>query len=541
MTIETNPNASADWAAALSKSLAGVKSAEGIEPSATLDGDNLIITVRNTVTGGVRQCKLTLPELDPAQDSGKASELLLEISKKVEDMVLELKALADEMAEVDKFLGAGKNAPAGSAEQKASLSNVRKMMFDIYELINLMQQIGQQQRDAARKLRDSELASEISSIKSQATAQKNAGKYGLIASFITAGVQGLFMLYSAKRSISSLSATNKCAASQEIAVKQNQIKTLQANDLDQATANVQGIESSLSKTQMTEIGSNQEISDFNTAQTDYRNAMKELTKFQDEHPDVDLPEGNAELNQEQRQLKDLQKNVCSTYDKYAKATTALKGTEGTLTTEFNQKTEEAKTAESDYVDKYSRINFRSNGRYEGTMKDARNAQMVSGGKLSLARAKVVEATYELDTVPTGYDQFIPEGTNVARAAKPAQPSQAVRDQNLVLAKDEKAGLELKLQSDEGFRLQSTSAMRASLLTQFPQIFNGIGQSTAQMVSSAQESKATLEQADQKEHEKYRDEALQIFNDAQDLIKNVRGLLQAVIQAEAQSVEQIIRA
>lgn len=74
-------------------------------------------------------------------------------------------------------------------ENATSSSSTQKVFSSIYDLMALMLEVGQQQRDAARELKQAELDVSVASIESQAEYQRTGAKLGFMVTVITCAVQ----------------------------------------------------------------------------------------------------------------------------------------------------------------------------------------------------------------------------------------------------------------------------------------------------------------------------------------------------------------
>ena len=184
--------------------------------------------------------------------------------------------------------------------------------------------------------------------------------------------------------------------------------------------------------------------------------------------------------------------------------------------DYGRAAEATKAAEGKYVSGHSLkhpVNTRANCKAMG---EAQQAQSALGSERTLLRAKVAEAKAQL-------------GDAEGLAA------------DLAAARGGVKAAETALKTDPGYLLASSDPAAAGAYQQLTQMIGTVGQGLAQLVQANEEAKGTEEQAAQKELEARRQETNDLFQQAQELISSVRELLKAVIQAESQSVEQIIRA
>ncbi len=105
-------------------------------------------------------------------------------------------------------------APAGGVVKPKKASQV---LFDIYAMMALVVECAQEQKNAQREVRQSEVTSLISSIQNQADKQKSAALTGLIAGSIICGMQACAAGYSAYKTVSNVKVESNL--SQEFGVK----------------------------------------------------------------------------------------------------------------------------------------------------------------------------------------------------------------------------------------------------------------------------------------------------------------------------------
>ena len=230
------------------------------------------------------------------------------------------------------------------------------------------------------------------------------------------------------------------------------------------------------------------------------------TRLDNAQAALDNPPENADLDT-------LRQDVATAKANYK---TALNDAVTQMDSEYAAAADATKTAEGKYVSEHSLkhpITTRENYKAMG---EAQSRQASLGEQRTLLKAKVAEAKFELgDTEGLRADlETARGGVHLAERA---------------------------LKTDPGYHLAASNPAAAGAYQQLAQMVGTMGQSLAQVVQASEEAKATEQQAAQKELEVRREETTALFQQAQELITSVRDLLKAVIQAESQSVEQIIRA
>lgn len=492
MSIQGIENGSIDWSAVLGKALAdkGIDAAKD-GTSVVLDGDNVTISVRDPASGEAVSRTLELPTLNPDSLEADVAGFLLTSADELDQLVQGLKTLASEVGETEPQPG------ETSAPSPARTTNAQQALFSIYELMNLMQQIAQQQRDSAREIRLTELQGEVASIKSQAAHQRQAAVYGMVVSAVTTAVQGAMLFGTSVASVKGLQKLDQTGAGQGLNQAKADVKTLESalQSPSDATAHATAVAGKSSDTVKTNVDGR--LSDVTAAKGRLETAQKAL---------ADAPadaENRAQLEQ-------------AVTDAKAAYGQKLNDALAKMDADYGRAAEATKAAEGKYVSGHSLkhpVNTRANYKAMG---EAQQAQSALGSERTLLRAKVAEAKAQLGDV---------EGLTADLAA----------------ARGGVKAAETVLKTDPGYHLASSDPAASGAYQQLTQMIGTVGQGLAQLVQANEEAKGTEEQAAQKELEARRQETNDLFQQAQELISSVRELLKAVIQAESQSVEQIIRA
>ena len=384
-----------------------------------------------------------------------------------------------------------------TASTASRTTNAQQALFSIYELMALMQQIAQQQRNSAREIRMTELQSEVASIKSQADYQRQAAVYGMIVSAVSTAVQGAMLVGTSVAGVKGLQKMDQTGAGQAVSQAKADVKILETavGNPGNLTNSVDAIAAKTSPSAQGEVATRLG-GDVAAAKTRLDNAQAAL----------DNPPENADLDT-------LRQDVATAKANYK---TALNDAVTQMDAEYAAAADATKTAEGKYVSEHSLkhpITTRENYKAMG---EAQSRQASLGEQRTLLKAKVAEAKFELgDTEGLRADlETARGGVHLAERA---------------------------LKTDPGYHLAMSNPAAAGAYQQLAQMVGTMGQSLAQVVQASEEAKATEQQAAQKELEVRREETTALFQQAQELITSVRDLLKAVIQAESQSVEQIIRA
>lgn len=493
-------NGQVDWSAILGQVLSS-KSAEGMEGNSSiiLDGDNVTISMVDPTSGESISRTLALPELRPDSLAADAVTFLLDFAAQIDEIVDQLKVLAEEVGEEEP---APTPADGGDTAQETVYTNSQKTLFSIYELINLMQEIAQKERDSAREIRLAELQSQTASIMNQAEHQRLAAVYGLVLGTVTAAVQVGMLVGTSAASVKGLQKMDSTAVGQDLQQAKTDVKTLDAalKSPEAATANYNSLAAKSPDGTVASVEARLNSQEITTAKAEYETAKADLANPPDGATQKQLDELNTAVTEKQAAYKQALENAVAQKDaQYAEASAATKAAEGK------------------YVDEYSLKRPANNRSNYKAMGNAQDRQKAVGAERSLLKAKVAE----LESGMTG-----------ERAGLESKRTTA-------LQREDDARHVMKV--DKGYRLAAANPAASGAYQQLAQMIGTIGQGIGQLVEANESAKATEEQAKQKEEEQYRDETNQLFQQAQELINSVRSLLQAVIQAESQSVEQIIRA
>ncbi len=502
MSIQGIETSNIDWSAVIDKALSN-KGTEGAKDgtSVVLDGDNVTISVRDPASGTSVSRTVALPELRPGSVEADAAEFLNSLADEIDQLAIALKTIAQDAGEVEptaqEAAKAQETAKTVTSSTVARTTNAQQALFSIYELMALMQQIAQQQRNSAREIRMTELQSEVASIKSQAEYQRQAAVYGMIVSAVSTAVQGAMLVGTSVAGVKGLQKMDQTGAGQAVNQAKADVKTLEtAIQSPEAAANrVTALEAKTPDAAKANVEARLE------GVTTAKGRLDAAQTALDEAPlDAD---NHAQLEQ-------------AVTDAKADYRAALDAATTSMDADYAAAAQTTKAAEGTYVSEHSLkhpIATRSNYKAMG---EAQKAQSSLGAERSLLKAKVAEAKAAL-------------GDGEALTAELETAHGGVH-----LA-------ERALKTDPGYHLAMSNPAAAGAYQQLAQMVGTMGQSLAQVVQASEEAKATEEQAAQKELEVRRDETTALFQQAQELVNSVRDLLKAVIQAESQSVEQIIRA
>ena len=462
---------------------------EGVKVATDKAGVGLAFTVNEG--GSVRTVELAMPMLDsPAEiDGGPIADFCGKIG---DGSVLNLtdaqvEAFCDELSAQLKVLGESLEASGAStiADSKSSQS----VMFDIYALMALLVECGQKMRDAARDVRQAENMQVQKSIQNQADMQRTAALTGLICSVtvcaIQVGMQIGNMAYQSKGFSQQMDAHK--AAGLENAKAELKMAEMQTKPQD-AQANFEKVSQKTNQAVKTEVEST-----FNDSQTT-------KAAFDDAALQQRIDAKTAELNElrgtgrngEPLPMTRTQQERAAQLETEIAADTNLK----------NMSVADRKTIYRTQV-KSELADIRNNP--ESTPEQIAYAEAYAAKELSL-NSTPDQLSGELATAQTNYNQ-----------------ANAIMQQDIGYLK--------------GVHMETRARMYGDLVAALGNVAQGCVSSMSQTIGA----EATEEGADQQKSQEMLDQAKDLFSQCQSLIDSVIQLMQAVLQAEVQSMRDAIQA
>jgi len=375
--------------------------------------------------------------------------------------------------------------------------------FDIYALMALLMEVGQQERAAARDLKVAELNTEVASIETQAAKQREAGILGAIVSGITLCAQLAMSAVSIVKSASSIKSAYNTGAAQDanLAETKSAILQEQAKGPEAAKTNLEGVQAKMAGTDAGKtVQTAMEEAGVPEAKAAYEAAMAEEAQLTEAQAPTEGGTGDAP----DPKIEEAKAKTAAARENYIKA---LDAAQAKVDGDYETASTNTKLAEQENIQSPSKDNANAATACQQQQKAAGNAS-------KLMAAEVASAKAEMGIKPSAEEL----------AASNAAATQAGR----------------AMAENPAFS-QAQNRPWAGLLRDLPQMIGSLGQNCAQMASSLANADATAAQADQKKAEMSREETNSLFNQAQELIAAARDCCKAIIQAESQSIEQIIRA
>ena len=494
-----NPNITSQWGSAVD----ALKSAESVN-NVSFNAETRALTFSVNDGNAVQSISLSMPELDvpqAADDDGKIASLcaklgtgdLMNLSPaQVEtvcnELIEEMKTYADALA-------------AGGASGVDTSGDSKSVMFDIYALMALLVECGQKMRDAARDVRQAENEQVQTSIQNQADQQRSASLTGLIASVAVCVIQ-------VGMQSANLARLGKGIAQQNTARNESGIQNAQSDlKMAELQAKPQDAQANLQKV---------------TAATDPAVKAKVEGTFNDSKVTKGALVSDAELQQrietntaELNSLKAIQNGQAPAQAGNVQNNQAPKLTEA----------QQARMAELE-----SQI-----------ASDTKMKSMSFDDRQSLYRTQVKSELADIRNNPNATKAEIKyaEAYAANELAQNSTPQQLAGDLAAAQANFNQSSALLQ-HSDtylKGVQLESSSRIYGDMIMAIGNVAQGCVSSITEMMKA----QATEMGAEQQASQEMLDQAKDLFSQCQSLIDSVVQLMQAVLQAEVQSMRDAIQA
>jgi len=190
MSVQVNTGANAvNWAALLGKigEVSQTESAEGVAGATS-------VTITTNVNGVETPVTINIPndlELPGTVDQAAIDSLC---DKLAADTGLNIPK--EQIAEFRKMLSSTLEQVMSAAPTDEGAKSLKGAMFDLYQLMALLVEVAQKQRDASREMRQAENQAIQKSILNQAEAQRTAALTGMIGGAICCALQVGFTVFS---------------------------------------------------------------------------------------------------------------------------------------------------------------------------------------------------------------------------------------------------------------------------------------------------------------------------------------------------------
>jgi hypothetical protein len=523
ITVNTfNPNITSQWGSAVD----ALKSAESIN-NVSFNAETRALTFSVNDGNAVQSISLSMPELDvpqAADDDGKIASLcaklgtgdLMNLSPaQVEtvcnELIEEMKTYADALA-------------AGGASGVDTSGNSTTVMFDLYALMALLVECGQKMRDAARDVRQAENEQVQTSIQNQADQQRSASLTGLIASVAVCVIQVGMQSANLVRLGKGISQQNTARNESGIQNAQSDLKMaeMQAKPQD-AQANLQKVtaatdpavkakvegtfnDSKVTKGALVSDAELQQRIETNTAEL---NSLKAIQNGQ-----APAQAGNVQNNQagnaQNNQVKGDPAQAGNAQNKQApKLTEAQQARMAELESQIASDT---KMKSMSFDDRQSL--YRTQVKSE--LADIRNNPNATRAEIKYAEAYAANE--------------LAQNSTPQQLAGDLAAAQANFNQSSALLQHSTTYL-------QGVQIESSSRIYGDMIMAIGNVAQGCVSSITEMMKA----QATEMGAEQQASQEMLDQAKDLFSQCQSLIDSVVQLMQAVLQAEVQSMRDAIQA
>jgi hypothetical protein len=535
-----NSNIAAQWNGAVE----ALKSADSID-NVSFNAETRALSFSVNDGDTVKSISLSMPELEVPQmaDDYKIASLcaklgtgdLMNLSPaQVEtvcnELIDEMKAYADALA-------------AGGASGVDTSGNSKSVMFDVYALMALLAECGQKMRDAARDIRQAENEQVQTSIQNQADQQRTAALTGLICSVAVCAIQIGLQCNNLKNLAKGVSEQN--AARNEVGMQRAQdnlkMAEMQAKPQD-AQANLQKVtaatdpavkarvegtfnDSSATKSTLVSNNELQQRIDANTAEL---NSLEAIQNRQVPAQGGQVNSQNIQQNGQSAQANNGQPAQVNN-DQPAQANN---GQPAQVNNDQNNqaapKLTEAQQARMEELQKQIQFDTKMNTmsledrqtlyrtQVKSELADIRNNPNATKAEIKYAEAYAANELAQNSTA----EQIA--GDLASAQANFNQTSNTLQHSATYL---------------KGVQLESSSRIRGDMIM----AFGNVAQGCISSITEAMKAKATEMGAEQQASQEMLDQAKDLFSQCQTLIDSVTQLMQAVLQAEMQSMRDAIQA
>ena len=526
-----NSNISTQWNGAME----ALKSAESVN-NVSFNAETRALTFSVNDGDAVKSVSLSMPELEVPQtaDDYKIASLcaklgtgdLMNLSPaQVEtvcnELIDEMKTYADALA-------------AGGASGVDTSGNSKSVMFDLYALMALLVECGQKMRDAARDVRQAENEQVQTSIQNQADQQRSAAITGLVASVAVCVIQVGMQSANLVRLGKGISQQNAARNESGIQNAQSDLKMaeLQAKPQD-AQANLQKVtaatdsavkakvegtfnDSKVTKGALVSDAELQQRIDTNTAEL---NSLKAIQNGQAPAQAGNVQNnqaGNVQNNQvnnaENNQAGNVQNNQVNNAQNNQAAPKLTEAQQARMAELESQIASDTKMKSMSFDDRQSL--YRTQVKSE--LADIRNNPNATKAEIKYAEAYAANE--------------LAQNSTPQQLAGELAAAQANFNQSSALLQHNDTYL-------KGVQLESSSRIYGDMIMAIGNVAQGCVSSMTEILKA----EATEMGAEQQASQEMLDQAKDLFSQCQSLIDSVVQLMQAVLQAEVQSMRDAIQA
>ena len=483
--------------------------------------------------------------------------------------------------------------------------STKSVMFDIYALMQLLIEVAQKQKDASRELRSAESLSIQNAIQNQANQQAAAAWIGLVVGVTTAAISftasaimtGMQINQGMKQADMTKSAGLDASQTKvDMLVKADSVpnsqKQLAATMKDVGVDTAAKVSADYNaKLNDPESGNlrmnfNQAKTNFDQKTTNYSNAKSQLneakitldtkeqakttaqTNLDAKKAEVGLDAKQTEYDNAVKALEDNEANFGKNSMERPQLEARVNETKAALDTAkaqiqpqqqaLEQATQEVNTAQNDVNLKQNDVNI-AKGEVDtakGQYDTARNDLAKRAGSIADEYTNKYDAALKRQANPPAGADKAQLKADVETARNEMKMARALQANDLaqegVLSPGEHSDLvtSARVEADAASNRFVSSTdyksveRRIIMLTGLNQVFTqfgNIGQSVSQGVSQLMMAEATRTNAEQEKSKEELDQTKDLYSAAQDLVNKVVQIMQAVSQAESQSVRDAIQA
>ena len=562
-----NPNITSQWGSAVD----ALKSAESVN-NVSFNAETRALTFSVNDGNAVQSISLSMPELDSpeAADEGKIASLCAKLG--TGDLMNLSPAQVETVCKnlTDEFKTYVDALAAGGASGVDTSGDSKSVMFDIYALMALLVECGQKMRDAARDVRQAENEQVQTSIQNQADQQRSASLTGLIASVAVCVIQVGMQSANLARLGKGISQQNTARNESGIQNAQSDLKMaeMQAKPQD-AQANLQKVtaatdpavkakvegtfnDSKVTKGALISDAELQQRIETNTAEL---NSLKAIQNGQ-----APAQAGNVQNNQagnaQNNQVKGDPAQAGNVQNNQVKGDPAQAG--NAQNNQVKGDPAQAGNAQNNQVKgDPAQAGNAQNNQAAPKLTEAQQARMAElesqiasdtkmksmsfDDRQSLHRTQVKSELADIRNNPNATKAEIKyaEAYAANELAQNSTPQQLAGDLAAAQANFNQSSALLQ-HSDtylKGVQLESSSRIYGDMIMAIGNVAQGCVSSITEMMKA----QATEMGAEQQASQEMLDQAKDLFSQCQSLIDSVVQLMQAVLQAEVQSMRDAIQA
>lgn len=505
-------------------------STSGVDGSSvSINGDSVVVSVTDA-SGATKAITVSVPDLGSA--GGTVDQAVLQsVADKIVAIAsaLQTAGTEDDKASAQALQSALeelKTASARSTGPSINTTNTSKALFDLYALMALMVEVAQTQRDQSRQIRLTENQQIQNSIKQQAQSMRDAAEIALgfgIASCLISGVMSVASLYK-----QSAAFKQQGAATTSIDVPKQELKLAQlATDKPGALANFQKVSGATQADVKT------------AAHADGLDAQQQSFKTTIEATDKRIDTAMAKQKAASDQLAALEDDPQATPEAKQAAMKDFKD----ASDEVMRAKESRLDTERKFFDSLE-TRIKSNDAAIALKRDAIATKEAELKKPGVTPERSAQLKQEISTAREDVDILRSKGQYLRAYTvnqKAQYASYATTNADISAAQNKydfaKREMELGSQFAGGQQMMNRWMGIQQVSMTISQMVNAWGNMGGEM----SRAEATMEGAEQAQHNEQLDQIKDLFSQAETVVQAVIQLMQAVLSAENESLMEAIRA